>query len=383
MRVVIDALASRDGGGQRYVRNLLSFDPPEDIEVFLLAPETLKIPKIAKSVVRIPVAHGLTYPFARSIWYKTGLNRLLKKLHADVLFTLGPLPVKVPEQLLLVARCANMLPFDPVQIARYPLGYRRVRLKLLTGLWLRTLLASDLVIFVSEHAREVITGKARGRLRRAVVVYNGVERASLKDVEPERSVLPAEKCLLYVSRLEPYKSHLELVRAFHLLGKMWRGAEHLVLIGPEWSRSYSRSVRREIERLGLQSKVHLLGALPSERLKTAYREARIGVFMSECESCPNILLEAMAAGSPMVVSARMPMPEFAGDAVLYADPAQPTEVAGQMARLLADSNLQRILGELGKQRVELFNTEAEAKKTWESIAAAVNARRSQEGVVRE
>jgi glycosyltransferase involved in cell wall biosynthesis len=166
-----------------------------------------------------------------------------------------------------------------------------------------------------------------------------------------------------------------------LLKEMRQGAEHLVFIGPEWSRGYSRRVRREIERLGLQSSVHLLGAFAPERLKAAYQEARIGVFMSECESCPNILLEAMAAGSPMVVSARMPMPEFAGDAVLYADPARPLEVADQMARLLADSNLRHILGELGKQRIERFDAEAEAKKSWGSIAAAFEARSSQGGHV--
>ena len=153
MRVVINALSARLGGGQTYLHNLLQH-VPEDWQIWLLAPASLVMHGHSETVHRIDVPAYLENPLLRAIWERLRLPRLLCELEADVLFCPGGMVnTPVPRHCKTVTMSRNMMPFDKEQRRKYPWGYDRLRLWLLEKLLLRSMLQADLLIFVSEYAR--------------------------------------------------------------------------------------------------------------------------------------------------------------------------------------------------------------------------------------
>jgi glycosyltransferase involved in cell wall biosynthesis len=77
------------------------------------------------------------------------------------------------------------------------------------------------------------------------------------------------------------------------------------------------------------------------------------------------VLEAMAAGTPVVTSNRSALPEVAGDAAILVDP-ESTEALGAALRLLAgNGDLRRDLAGRGMERARLFTWEKAVRETWD------------------
>jgi len=102
-------------------------------------------------------------------------------------------------------------------------------------------------------------------------------------------------------------------------------------------------------------------------MPAVYQHALLNIFASQCENCPNILLEALAAGRPVVVSNRPPMPEFAGDAAVYFDPQSPNELADVLASVLDDSAAMADLSAKAEKRAFLYDWKSTAMATWKAI----------------
>jgi glycosyltransferase involved in cell wall biosynthesis len=373
LRVLINALSARLGGGQTYVMNLLTFLPEEAaVEIFVLAPDSLQIPTNRANVRRIPVRWPVSNPLVRAAWEMLRLPKLLKHLNADVLYSPGGIiGARVPKNCRSVTMFRNMLPFDPVQSRRYPLGYMRVRHWMLKRVLLKSMKEADLVIFLSEYGKRVIERHAGGPLKRTVTISHGVNpvfRSVENSKSPRSAWLPPGDYLLYVSNVDFYKSQLEVVRAYAKLKQRRECREKLVLVGTE-SPEYGRMVHAEIGRLGLKNDIVVKGQVPHTEMPALYQHAVLNIFASQCENCPNILLEAMAAGRPVIVSNRPPMPEFAGNAALYFDPASPSDLAEKLATVLDNP---AYLGELATKAREqslLYDWQSTARDTWNVLAA--------------
>lgn len=371
MKIVINALSARMGGGQTYLINLLRYPPKADeMQVLIFAPETLKLPAVG-AVERLCTRWPTENPLLRTIWEKLVLPSVLRKLGADILFCPGGVVgTRSPRGCRTVTMFRNMIPFDLAQRRKYPLGYQRVRNWILNRVMLRSMIAADLVIFISEHARRVIQKAARAPLKRAIVIPHGVSSlfSNARDEQTSRPEwLPAEY-LLYVSTIDVYKAQVEVVQAYAKLKRMRHTCEKLVFVGHE-TPFYGRKVRQEISRLGLDKDVILVGAVPHFQMPVVYRHAKVNIFASESENCPNILLEAMAAGRPILSSSRPPMPEFGGDAVVYADPSSVEQLAGRLASLLDDETAMEKLSERAKARAMHYDWQATARRTWDALKA--------------
>ena len=370
MNVVINALSARLGGGQTYIKNLLRY--PELFKgeaLYILAPDSLKIPEHQR-IKRVPIAFPTTNPLARAVWEKLMLPVLLKKLSAKVLFCPGGLiNCTPPVGCKTVTMFRNMLPFDPVQKVKYPPGLMKMKLALLEKGFLRSMQSADLVIFISEFAKKLILERVAGHLKNAVTIPHGLSeqfRTAEKQTVPRPPGLPLRDYLLYVSIFHVYKNQLEVVRAFHLLRQKRRTPEMLVLAGHNQS-EYGRRVRAEIKKLGLENDVILIGHVDYDQLPGLYHHAYLNIFASECENCPNSLLEAMGAGSPLVVSRVPPMPEFGQEAPIYFDPVSPADLAATLCTVLDDPELLNAMAERSRDRAAEFSWEETIRQTWAAI----------------
>ena len=372
MRVLINAFSARRGGGQTYLLNLFDGLPMDsDAEIILLAPESLRLPEERRNVTRLAVSLPVENPVTRAIWEKVELPRLLRELRVDILFCPGGIiGARTPIDCKTVTAFRNMIPFDLTQRRKYPLWYPRIRNWILHRLMLRSMMQADLVIFVSEYARNLIEIIADSPLKATVVIPHGIDQRfritdGTKVARP--GWLPEEGYFLYVSILDVYKGQVEVVRGF----AKWKRRRHtrvkLILAGPE-NPQYGRRVRAEIERLGLIGDVIVAGSIPYQALPAVYQHAIVNIFASECENCPNILLEALAAGRPVVVSDRQPMPEFGGDAVMYFDPTAPDDLADKLALIVDDPDRMTELSKSARERSFQFDAGRAAAQTWDAIA---------------
>lgn len=260
-----------------------------------------------------------------------------------------------------------MLPFDSVSARRYPLGWMRFRhwlLKYAQGHAFRT---ADLVIFISEYAKQVIDG-LMVRRGTAAVIPHGVAFTTTPLAPTLAQHLP-RSFVLYLSILDVYKAQVELVEAWAIMREMRPTPEKLVLAGPA-NPFYERQVRAAIERLGLNDEVMLLGNVHHDQVFDLAGRAAVNVFMSSCENCPNIMLELMRIGRPMLVSDRQPMPELGGSELDYVDPYDPNAIAAALVRLLDDPMHAALSAKAALARSADFTWEKAGQQTWNAILAA-------------
>lgn len=379
MRVLINGLSARLGGGQTYLLNLLRHVPQDaGWKVFLLCPDSLDLTGLSGNVERVESRLKLDNPFHRAIWEHFNLGKLAGRLDADLLFSPGGLlpPGSLPPGVKTAVTFQNMLPFDKAQRKRYPLGYRRLRDWLLERGLSSAMRKANLVIFISRFAQEFIRAKLGHLAGRSVVIPHGIDPRFFPDADNPLHLpagVPTGEYFLYASFIDHYKSQIEVVRAFAQVRQLSKTQASLLLVGAE-NPPYGETLRREIDSLKLGEVVKVMGNLPHHDLPALYQHAQINLFASCTENCPNILLEMMASGRPALVSDRGPMPEFGGQTVTYFDPENVEQLVERWLRLLSDPEQGSSLTAAAIDRVSTMQWERTASSTWGVMAEVVQAK---------
>jgi teichuronic acid biosynthesis glycosyltransferase TuaC len=190
------------------------------------------------------------------------------------------------------------------------------------------------IVAVSEalRARLVELGIPDGRIQ---VLRNGVDLDLFapRDREAARRQLGIDSggpVLASVGWLIPRKGHDLAIRAAALL------PDSTLLIvgeGPE-----DIALRRLAQRTGVASRVNFLGSMPQKRLAVVYNAADVLVLASAREGLPNVLLEALACGTPVVATAVWGTPEVVATPVAgrLVEERSPEALGRAIRDLLAD-----------------------------------------------
>lgn len=371
MKIVINALSARLGGGQTYLKNLLAHLPEQsDLDILVYAPDSLRLPddrRIRRGTASWPTEN----PLLRSLWERLALPRILARAGADVLFCPGGVIISsVPAGCKTVTMFRNMIPFDLEALARVPLGLQKIRNFLLKRVMLRSMANADLTIFISDHARRVI--EALTPIRNPVTIPHGIGDAfrTHGKMLSRSTWLPTGDYLLYVSRFDVYKHQLEVASAFAALPVDLTHRYKLLLVG-EVDEALSRQVVDLARRTGLEEQILIVGPVAYADLPAAYHHATVNLFASSCENCPNILLEALGAGRPVLSSDVMPMPEFGADAVGYFSAVDPKSITDALLRVLQDESRRNELAAAAARRSADFDWAGTSQKTWLHITGLV------------
>ncbi|MBV7568256.1 glycosyltransferase family 1 protein [Pseudomonas sp. PDM27] len=370
MKIVFNALSARLGGGQTYLINLFQFVPDNtDLEILVFAPASLKLPDHPR-IKRIEPAWPTENPIVRAVWERWVLPGILKAEKADVLFCPGGVVgTSAPADCKVATMFRNMIPFDLRVRKSIPLGLQRLRNWLLNRIMLKSMREADLTIFISNYARSVI--ESLTNIKNPVTIPHGI--GSVFRTHGDSAVLrpdflPAGEYVLYVSRFDVYKHHYEVVSAYAELPKELREKFPLVLVG-ETNLPEADRVKSLIATLGLEGQVLLLGAIPYHTLPPLYHHAYLNLFASSCENCPNILLEALASGRPMICSNVMPMPEFGADAALYFSPFDSKDIKNVLSEALTSPDTLKALSVAAVTQSDKFDWEKTSRKTWSELLA--------------
>jgi glycosyltransferase involved in cell wall biosynthesis len=178
--------------------------------------------------------------------------------------------------------------------------------------------------------------------------------------------------VLFVSSLWPYKNCDGLLRAF---ARADLPDHRLVVVGPGRDVAYVAELRALADSLGVAGRVDWVGGVPLEETVHFYRAASVFAYPSHNETFGLPILEAMAAGCPVVTSDRSAMPETAGGAALLAEPGDPESIAGALEE--ACGSEATLLRKLGTERAQDFTWAATAAQTLE-VYRHVHARRKEQ-----
>ena len=186
-----------------------------------------------------------------------------------------------------------------------------------------------------------------------------------------------EQTVLSVGRLETEKNPLLLADVLaRLMRKPAQAAEppdsgH----GGDWrflicgEGPMEDELRGRLRELGVEDRAELLGYLPIHGgLMDRYRSVNAFLHVSWTEGMPQVLLEAFAAGTPVVATAVGGVPEAAGDAALLIPPGDPDAAAAALGRIAADPELRRELVTKGIERVRGRTLEAESARVAHFLA---------------
>ncbi|MEV4457624.1 glycosyltransferase [Microbispora sp. NPDC049633] len=239
------------------------------------------------------------------------------------------------ESYLLGAPAARLAAVPVVVTARRTQGYLRPK-----KLW--TSAAERIVNRMTDHVVANAMAIARGTHEvegvpdhKLSVIYNGLAPSAFDHAAPEpvATELPVVVC---VARLSANKGHRFLVEAAALLARRGRPCTFLLAgDGPERER-----LERQVDVAGVD--VRFLGF----RRDTAGLLARADVVVlpSTAEGLSNAVMEAMAAGRPVVATSVGGMPELLERRGVLVPPSSPRALADGIARLLDDPALAATLG---------------------------------------
>jgi len=230
-----------------------------------------------------------------------------------------------------------------------------------------TLFRSHRLIAVSEATAGDIEDCLSIDRRRVRVVHEGLDPAFEKGGEvPAPSGLP-EEYILFLSTLEPRKNVEGVLEAFRLIVQ-WGWSGNLVMVG-RWGWR-TEKIRRALEDSPVAERILHLDYIEREEVPGLYQRAELLLFPSWLEGFGLPILEAMACGTPVLVSGRSAMPEVAGAAAVYVDPSNPHGIASAAFSLLEDAERRKKLGEMGRERSRLFSWDRAAEATVEILRDA-------------
>ena len=193
------------------------------------------------------------------------------------------------------------------------------------------------------------------------VVYHGVNRkfrtkfseSECKRIK-EKYDLP-ESFILYVGRLNHRKNISTLIKALNETDNM-----NLVIVGKTDNQHIN--IKKLVKTLDLKSRVIITGHLPDTEIPYLYAMAKFFCFPSYAEGFGLPPLEAMAVGTPVIVSNSTSLPEVCGDAAIYFNPESHFELKDIIIKINSDKNQYMELKQKGIERSKCFNWEDAAFK---------------------
>jgi glycosyltransferase involved in cell wall biosynthesis len=325
---------------------------------------TVYLPSGAAAPVAAPGIGYRPLPSARFVGRHLQWPARVRRLRPDAYFgPVGALPLRS-------VGCPTVITVHDLAIYRNPAWFPG-RQPLSTRLVIpRSLARADMVIAVSNNTARDLEDLFGVPPAAIDVVPHGV--ASLfrpmsgEDLAIARARLKLpERFILFVGTIEPRKNLVTLLEAWAML----RDRPDLVIVGA-WGWLYE-PIRDRLGRLG--DRVHHIEGLDPAELPAVYNLARVLAHPAWYEGFGFPPLEAMACGTPVVVSDRSSLPELVGDAGMVVAADDPDAWRKALEKLLGDAAMAADMRRKGILRAAQFSWPRAAAQTWRVLEEAIKA----------
>ncbi len=373
-RIAINAhlLAPRGTGGYRsagihtyteqVLRHLPQADPDLHYTLFTAHP-----PIDLDSAIEVKTSRWSTErPLLRILWEQIVQPTAARQVKAAVLHDtafVGP----------IVQPCPIVLTIYDLSFALYPQffgGLKQTYLRLGTRYSAKR---AQRIIAISDNTRRDIARLYQVPIERIDLAYPGVDetigRRSAVEVERFRTEknLP-NKFLLFLGTLEPRKNLPMLIRAFAQLKNDCPDAKLILAGGLGW---LTAEIFNTAKSAGVEDRVIWPGFVAEEEKTLWYSAATAFVYPSIYEGFGLPPLEAMACGTPIIVSNAASLPEVVGSAGLSIDPQDENSWAAAMTRVWNDAAYRAELADRGLAQAQKFSWIETARATTSSYRRAL------------
>jgi glycosyltransferase involved in cell wall biosynthesis len=261
-----------------------------------------------------------------------------------------------------IVTCHDAIP------ARYPDVYFGIRDGgPVAGLFIekRRYRSADLVIAISDATRRDMCMYLGVPPERIVRIHNGVdvERWSREPELEKKAVLEkyslaSAPFALYVGASDWHKNIEGMMRG--LAAARAAGSKAVIAWAGRLRDDRARAVDEMSRRVGVADAIRMLGFVSDDELSVLYRAARAHVLVSRCEGFGLPVVEAMAAGCPVLTTRGGSLDEVAGDAAIAVDPDDHAAIGAALSRLFSDDELCADLAARGRKRAPLFSRAVQA-----------------------
>lgn len=316
--------------------------------------EAIELPNDAR-FSRLVLPFQARRRWLRYLWEQVVVPPLLTRYKVRLIHSLGyvgPLGPRVPHVLTLHDLNFRDIAESVPPLRRFVLG------AMATGVARR----ADHVITVSKYSKTRIEGELKVPGAKISVVYHGPRELSSyaltsEPVVQKRYRIHRPYIIAFSSRF-PHKNIPRLIEAYGRIAQLTHA--NLVIVGHVGS-----NVSEAFERLPLaiRERVRMLGFVPEGDVVPLLRGANLFVFPSRYEGFGLPLIDAQAAGVPVVCSNAGALPEIAEDAAEYFDPNSTESICAAMMRVLANESLSSELIRRGYRNVQRFSWRRAAEET--------------------
>lgn len=285
------------------------------------------------------------------VWSQTALPARLLRDRIQLLLSPVPEGMLVPicPQVVVVH---DLFPFFfPDLYPRWKYYYQRVLP--------RVLKASRRVIVVSNHTRQDLVRQLGVPENKIEVVYNWVNPLYFSEA---RGVPPKEfkdePYFLFIGRCTAYKNLEMVLRALAAISQHVEHALVCVLgVTSALDREHLSKMLDLATGLGVQNRLRIYTGIPPAQLLYLYRHATALVLLSQYEGFGYPPLEAMAVGTPAIVSDTTALSEVAGPGAICVPHTEPHPAAEAMKRLACNPAFRAEMSALGRARAQQFSAE--------------------------
>lgn len=328
----------------------------EDDQYFLVAPSRPKLlPDIRDS--RFQTIYMMSIPGPQFLWRERWVPAMALRHGVQIWHSpVQALPLLLDRPKVATVHELSWLETQGVQDEGF-LHKRRMVTRMVAK-------SADRVVCVSERTQHNFCLLHPAAAEKTLVVHHGIEdrfagsQPARKKLHKKYGLPEQSPYFLTLGRALKRKAYPDAVRAFRVFLDRTDAEHHLVLAGQQNRRlldSFDHA-----QRLGLGERVHLPGYIAEEDLSALYAGAEAFLMPSESEGFGIPLLEAMAAGTPVVASNSAAIPEVVGDGALLADFKKPLEVAEALRTVLGEERPHWI--ERGRKRAAQFPSDGPARK---------------------
>lgn len=300
MRIAINATNISGGGG---LNHLLRFfenieNHIEETDVFILWGKERVLKKIADKPFIIKKTNRFinSNTLIRSLWVIIRLKSLLKKDKCEVSFNPGGNDLSGFKPLITMSR--NMLPFELMLLLKELDLLMFLKMSVTRIITEFNFKKASGIIFISNHA----LNRNQKFEQKSIVIHHGVDRSFFKKKISSSESLYSKKNplkIVYPSSFYKYKNHNLILDS--LTGLPNNIYIELTLVGD--LRTANKKLQKRFENFYMENiKIKLINELNHFDLNIIYNEADVGLFASKCENLPNILLEMISKGLPILSS---------------------------------------------------------------------------------
>jgi glycosyltransferase involved in cell wall biosynthesis len=369
MKILIDTLSAREGGGITYINHILPAlvkqKPDWEFTVLLSkhGQDTIAT-NISKECKIIRVNVLFENILARWLYLQFFLPAQIKKYGYDILFCVSEISAIFPgcRKIHLIRNYSlfrNIKGLGNLKWHIKAFFYRFTRFPAA----LLSLRNADRLVFVSQSMKDEIVGKLGSKAGKSYTVHHGLNPIFSSDDAAAHAGTDktSPPYILTVASIMPYKNIEVLISAFKIImNESENKSITLKIAGRVNDPNYYKHLNEAIAKLNLSENIVFLKEVSYKELPDYYKKASCFVLTSKLESFGHPLIEAMACGTPVVASDLPVSRELCEDSALYFNANDYISLAAHLNLILRKKDIAKSMSEKGLKRAKDFSWEKTA-----------------------